>query len=132
MRDRDVVRILNCENARIGSVQLRSVQHIPVNDTYVPPELCFPFAVARKLAIESMCKLAPPGLPPAPPQLALPFAEEAGETVSSTIDLGLAPPARPPRLKNTFKRMLELGTTDGCQSCEEISKLLPHTAECRA
>ena len=106
----------------------------PTKEVYFPPEVVFPFAEARRIAIETMTKLAPPGLPPDLPPLALPFAEGAGEI---TDDREIQQKAiqssnpRPPKQKGfkiTFKRMLELGTTDGCTACEVFSKTLTHAA----
>ena len=70
--------------------------------------------------------------PDPPPPLALPFADEAGETEARTdIDLMAPPVPRQKGFKITFGRMLDFGTTDGCSACEAFSKTMPHGAKCR-
>ena len=111
--------------------------HIPTKEVHFPQEVCYPFAEARRIAIETMTKLAPPGLPTDLPPLALPFAEEAGEVEDEREQQRKVPQLsnpRPPKQKGfmiTFKRMCDLGTTDGCAACKVFSKTMTRSRACR-
>ena len=104
---------------------------MPQKEVYFPEQLCYPFAEARKVAVERMRTVAPPKLAPVIPPFALPLAAEAGE--EDAVDaVVVAPLAAPPRFKITFTRMLNYGTTPGCIASDEFSRDKPHTYECRA
>ena len=101
---------------------MRSILNVPVKECSFPEDIIFPFAEARKLAIETMGKLTPPGLPPDPPQLALRFAEEAGEAETGTTDATKGTASTYATLQSYFQTHARIGNGGWLCSLPRIFK----------
>ena len=135
MRFRNVLLIADYDKVRLGVFKAEYVKKVPTKEVFFPEKLVFPFAQARHFALENMVSLK---LPQRAPELQLPPLPFDDETIIKVVKPDVcrrAPSALPPvRFKITQKRIIEYGSTPGCNACSSVFPGLessPHSPECR-
>lgn len=145
-RYRGALLILDYDKAKYHGFRGNCIRPIHYKEVHFPDKLVFPFAKARKLAIERMEPLKPPEEAPV---LELPWDDDAvfdslesSDGGPSSSSKGHSPPGGDiPKLEPAEKvgfqilpwRISAYGGTIGCKACEITDdKTRRHTPKCRA
>ena len=126
LRYRGVIKVLDYEHARQHGINRTHVVSVPEKEIWYPPELVFPYANARKLAIEHMRPLA------APDDAVDDVPDDFAQAPSTEVFAPPEPVGRRNRFQITEERIAEYGPTEGCSACEVGGRNHRHSAECRA
>jgi len=116
LRYRGVLLIADYEIMRQGVYRWNQIKHIHEKEVHVPDEPVFPFAEARKQAIESM--KTPASLLMSLSELPLPYSEENGDEVPSELKSpAITLPDKIPKFRINTQRLIKFGPTLGCDGC---------------
>ena len=120
--------VADYDTVRLKGFGSGGIKSVPEKECYFPEQLVFPFAIARKVAIENMQAVKAPGEAAPPPPMLFDENREL-ESVEEGAKLRMVAPGAP-KFRITAKRMIEHGATKGCHACETFAQA-GHTSECR-
>ena len=133
LRYRGVLRILDYDTVVKGkSIAFRSIQDVPEAEVYFPPEITFPFAERRKLAIRTMSDPATVEFSSVIIPDSLPFDDKLIIKGADDEDKLFDLPAKRRTWNITVDRIIKYSPTPGCKACEKLKPGMNHTSECVA